>query len=120
MDRTTKKILFWSPRILCILFALFTSIFAFDVFIEHSGIGNILLALLMHLIPTFLIVFVLILSWRREWIGALIFTLLAIFYIVMVWGRFPLVTYVSISGPLFLIGGLFLINWKYKSELKIR
>jgi len=108
-----KRTLFWSPRILGILFALFTSIFALDVFGEHSGIWNILVALIMHLIPTFIIVIVLIISWRWEWIGAIIFTILSLFYIVWTWGQFPLVTYVLIAGPLLLIGVLFLMNWFY-------
>jgi hypothetical protein len=120
MNRITKQTLFWFPRVLCILFALFTSIFALDVFSEHSGIWNILVALVMHLIPTFIIVIVLIISWRWEWIGAIIFIILSLFYVVWTWGRFPLVTYLTIAGPLFLIGVLFLLNWVYKSELKTK
>jgi hypothetical protein len=120
MNKITKKTLFWSPRVLGMLFALFISIFALDVFSEHSGIWNILFALMMHLIPTFIIVIVLIISWRWEWIGALIFIILSLFYVVWAWGRFHLVAYVTISGPLFLIGILFLMNWFYKPELKIK
>ena len=110
MNRITKRT----------LFALFTSIFALDVFSEHSGIWNILVALIMHLIPTFIIVIILIISWRWEWIGAFIFIALSLFYLVWTWGRFPFVNYVLIAGPLFLIGVLFLMNWYFNLELKTK
>src|ERR1035441_3495384 len=52
MKTSTKRFLFWTPRIICILFACFVSIFALDVFQENHGFWNTLLALLIHLIPT--------------------------------------------------------------------
>ncbi len=119
MNKTTKRVLFWSPRILCILFALFTSLFALDVFSEGYSFWKTILAVMIHLIPTTgIIVIALLISWRWEWIGAVLFIGLAIFYLVLVWGRFPFITYVTISGPLFLVGFLFAGNWKYKSELQ--
>jgi len=32
MNALLKRLFFWSPRILCILFAVFLSLFALDVF----------------------------------------------------------------------------------------
>jgi hypothetical protein len=63
---------------------------------------------------------VLIISWRREWIGGIVFILLALLYIISIWGRFPLITYIGISGPLGLIGVLFLLNWRYRNSLRTR
>ncbi len=37
MKRPMKQFLFWSPRVLTILFALFLSLFALDVFGEGYG-----------------------------------------------------------------------------------
>lgn len=118
MTKPVKNILFWTPRILCILFSIFISLFAFDVFTSGYTIWQTLLALIMHLIPAFLILCVLAFSWNREWIGGILFIALGIYYIAMAWGKFDLAAYFIISGPLFLIGILFLINWFYKSEIQ--
>jgi hypothetical protein len=60
MNKTTKRVLFWTPRIVCILFAIFISLFAVDVFSAGYSLPKTILALLMHLIPTGVIVIVLI------------------------------------------------------------
>jgi hypothetical protein len=57
---------------------------------------------------------VLAVSWRWEWVGAVVYAALGVLYLVMVWGRFHWSAYVTISGPLFLVGALFLISWLYK------
>ena len=118
MNKTTKQILFWSPRALCILFALFVSIFALDVFREGYDFWRTLLALAMHLIPTVIVVLFLIIAWRWEWIGGIVFLVLAVFYIIWAWGRFPLSVYFVISGPMIIISILFFLNWKYRTEIK--
>jgi len=116
MNNNTKRVIFWVPRILCIFFALFISLFSFDVFGEGYGFWKTIGALLIHLIPTYIVIIATVIAWRWEWIGAILFTGLAIFYLVFAWGKFPLFTYLAISGPLFLVGGLFLINWIYKTD----
>ena len=118
MKRPVKRLLFWTPRILCILFAVFVSLFALDVFGEGYGLWGTMLALLMHLIPTGVILIVLAISWRWEWVGGVLFITLGVLYLVMAWGRFHWSTYLVISGPLFLVGVLFLINWLYRAELR--
>jgi len=120
MNGPVKRLLFWTPRVLCIAFALFISLFALDVFSEGYNFWKTVLALMIHLTPTVVIVAVLAVSWRWEWVGGILFILFGAFYIVEVWGRFPWVTYLVISGPLFLIGVLFLINWFYREELWAR
>jgi hypothetical protein len=106
------------PRILCIIFAALISIFALDVFGEGYGFWKTVLALLIHLIPTGIILVVLALSWRWEWIGGVIFVALAALYIIAFWGRFHWSVYVIMSGSLFLLGILFLINWVCRRWLR--
>jgi hypothetical protein len=115
-----KRVLFWTPRVLGILFAIFLSGFALDVFSEGYGFWQTIGALLLHLVPVYIVVIVLVIAWRWEWVGAILFTALAVFYVIWMWGRFPLVTYLSISGPLVLIGVLFLSNWIYRVQLRMR
>jgi hypothetical protein len=120
MNTSTKRVLFWTPRVLGILFAMFLSMFALDVFGEGHGFGETILALLIQLAPTYIVVIALVFAWRWEWIGAILFNALAVFYVVWAWGRFPLITYLSISGPLVLVGVLFLFNWIHRAQLRTR
>lgn len=94
-----------------ILFAAFISIFALDVFGEGYGFWGTIVALLMHMVPTFLITGALLAGWRWEWPGAVLFIGLGIFYIVMSRGRMDIAACLPIPGPAFLVGALFLINW---------
>ena len=115
MNTSTKRVLFWAPRVLCILFAMFLSMFASDVFSEGYGFGETILALLIHLVPTYLVVIALVIAWRWERVGAILFIALALFYLVTSRGESWI-----ISGPLFLVGVLFLLNWTYRAQLKTR
>ena len=62
--KPAQQLLYWAPRALSIVFAVLSSLFALDVFKEGQGFWVTALALLMHLIPTFLILIVLAVSWR--------------------------------------------------------
>lgn len=113
MNTSTKRVLFWAPRVLSILFVLFISVFALDVFSEGYGFWEAILALLIHLIPTFILIIALVFAWRWEWVGALLFTAVALFFLISSGGE----SWV-ISGPLFVIGTLFLLNWIYRDKLE--
>ncbi len=114
---STRRILYWTPRILTLLFAAFISIFALDVFGVGYSPWETAVALFMHLIPTFIILIALGLAWRWEWIGAVAFLGLALFYVVMTWGQFPWSVYLIIAGPAVLIGILFGYDWVFREEL---
>ena len=119
MEESVKRLLFWTPRILCIAFAVFVSLFALDVFGEGYKFFETVLLFLIHLIPTGILLIALVVSWRCEWIGAIAFTALGVLYIVMFWDReFSWSVYVMMSGPLFLLGILFLINWLCRKQLR--
>ncbi len=111
-----KRLLFWSPRILCILFAAFISGFALDVFGQGYSGWETIVALAMHLIPTAIFLALLVLAWRWEWMGAIVFPVLGLLYIALFQGRFHWSTYLVIAGPLFLVGGLFLCDWLLRSK----
>ena len=117
MKRPVKKILFWSPRILGILIAVFVSLFALDVFGEGYSTVETIVALAMHLIPTFVILVVLGIAWRWEWIGGFLFVTLGVLYITLFWEPSNLPAYLVISGPLFLAGILFLLDGCYRSAI---
>lgn len=109
MEKRWQKALHWAPRVLGILFALFISIFALDVFGRGYAFWEFVLALVMHLVPTYIVVLLLMLSWRQEFIGGVNFVALSALYILLFRNQHFL-TYILISGPAFLIGALFIWN----------
>jgi len=118
MKASQKRILFWTPRVLSLLFALFVSLFALDVFGMGYGFWETVLALLIHLIPVYVLLIGLALAWRWEWIGALCFIGFALWYLAEAWGRFPLSVYLMMAGAPFVVGVLWLLDWFYRAELR--
>jgi hypothetical protein len=116
VNETVKKILFWTPRVLGILIAIFISLFALDVFMEGYGFWETIVALLMHLIPTAIVLVILGIAWRWEKIGGILFILLGVLYITFFWDPDRLPAYLMISGPLFLAGILFLLDGFIRTE----
>ncbi len=117
MNKTLKQTMFWSPRIAAILFVLFLSLFALDIFEMNLGFWGTILGLFMHLIPSILLAIAIALAWRWEWIGALVFAGWSIFYLVTTRG-FLWSVYAIIAGVPFVIGILFLLDWIYRKEIR--
>ena len=111
-----KRLLFWSPRVLCIAFALFLSLFALDVFSGGLGLAKTIIALLIHLIPTVIVLVVLAISWRWEWVGGVLYIAAEMLYLIRAWHHADWV--IVISGPLFSVGALFLLNWWKRAEIR--
>lgn len=120
------KILYWTPRVISILFIFFLALFSLDVFEPGMSAGKIMLGLLMHNIPSIIMAVLLVIAWKKEIVGAvgyfgagLLYNGIVIFNIV----NSGLQWYLAISwsliiaGPLFIIGILFLINWKKRNEM---
>ncbi len=65
------------PRILSILAIAFVSLFALDSF-DHGSISEQIQAFLIHMIPSFILMIILAIAWRRELIGGIIYILIGI------------------------------------------
>ncbi len=74
------KILHWLPRILCILAILFISLFALDAFEPGRTFWQQLGAFLIHMIPSFVLLGILLVAWKWEFIGGLIFTVIGLVF----------------------------------------
>ena len=125
MNDFSKRALFWTPRALSIAFIAFLSIFALDVFDEHLGFWQSVLAFIVHQIPVFALLAALILAWRWEWIGAALYSAAGLLYVawaVSMSRPVPpakrVIWILLIAGPAFLIAGLFLANWLKRRELR--
>ena len=102
------------------LFAAFLSMLVLDVFSEGYGFWETILALLIHLIPTGVILLLLAITWRWEWVGGFLFPVLGVLYLIEVWGQQHWLTYLVIPGPLILVGVLFLVSWSYREKIRER
>jgi len=126
MEKKINKFLYWTPRILSIIFLLFLAIFSLDVFDMQLDVWETIIGLFMHNIPVLILLIILIISWKHEIVGGIVFILAGLFYVVTVlrtvlistphpW--FMLFWPVPIAGPAFLIGVLFLIGWFKKRKI---
>lgn len=110
MSRSNSHLLYWYPRILSIIFALFLSLFTLNVFQEYLGIRATVIALLLHLIPAAAVALALLFAWLWEWIGTIFYTLAAVVYAFKVAPKHP-DWVLAISGPLLVMAALFLVAW---------
>jgi uncharacterized membrane protein YccC len=95
-----KNIFYWLPRILAILFIVFISVFALDVIGEPQWF----LALLIHLIPSFILILLTIIAWRNEKVGGFLF-LVAGFIITIFFHSVVLALPAFIIGIIFFLAG---------------
>jgi ABC-type multidrug transport system permease subunit len=124
------KFLYWTPRILSILFLAFVAMFSLDVFDNNYGFWGTILALFMHNIPVFILIIALVISWKHEIVGGIAFILAGLLYIFWLvttkltstgFQGYYLLWILNISVPAFLIGILFILGWiKRKNKHKIR
>ncbi|MCY3001502.1 MAG: hypothetical protein NTV21_06830 [Planctomycetota bacterium] len=100
----------WLPRVLALAFTAFLSLFALDAFEGVEGLAQRAVALAMHLVPTAVCLLLVVLAWRRPWIGAASFGVLAAAYVGIAWSHPSWV--LVISGPLALVALAYFIAWR--------
>jgi hypothetical protein len=74
------QFLVFTPRVIVILATLFVSIFALDSFSNNHSIWQQLGEFVIHLIPSFVLIAFLIIAWKWELVGGIIFTLLSLIF----------------------------------------
>ena len=72
------KVFHWLPRIICLLAILFVSLFAADAFAPELTIWQQLGAFIIHLIPSFVLIAFLIVAWKWEYVGGIIFIIIGL------------------------------------------
>lgn len=104
-----NKFLYWTPRILGILFILFLMVFSLDVFNEGLNFWQTISAFFMHNIPVLVLLISLIIFWKLEILTGIIFIIVGIFFIESL----------IVAVPAFITGVLFILNWsKQRSKKK--
>ena len=95
-------------KTLLIIYVLFISVFALDVFSKNEPWYKILIGLFIHLVPSFIVILSGIIAWRNEKAGGTILILLGIIFSICL--NTITASLLSVCFPLILIGSLFL--WK--------
>ena len=112
METSKNSKLIWFPRILAILFILFLSLFALDVWSAVAPFWTKLWGFLIHLIPSFVLLIALAISWRCPAAGGVIFMLIALIFTVWFRTYTALPAFLTISGIPFVAGLLFCLGTK--------
>jgi hypothetical protein len=126
MEQKINKFVYWAPRILSIMFILFLMLFSLDIFDMELDFWGTALGLFMHNIPALFLLVILIISWKYEIVGGIVFTLAGTLYIARLlmtilrtpppqW--FMLFWSLPIAGPALLVGILFLVCWFKKKKI---
>ncbi len=121
MERKVSKFVYWTPRILSILFMIFLAMFSLDAITPEASPEQIALGLLMHNLPVIALLIVLIVSWKYEIVGGIAFILAGVLYVIMT-ANAGIPWYLAfswsptIAGPAFFIGILFMLNWFKKKH----
>jgi len=124
MDRYLK-IIHWSPRILCILAILFVSLFALDSFDPRLTFIQQMQALFFHLIPTYILILLLIIAWKRELVGGIMLMMLGLGFMPSIYSHnyamnhsvwMSLSVILMINFPFVLTGGMFVISHYLKRK----
>ena len=115
MTSTSGRLLLWAPRLLGVLTCLFVGLFALDAFNEERTFLEALPAFAIHLAPAAFLCGIVFASWRREWVGGTVFVACGAAYVGLARGRFDWV--LLVSGPLLVVGTLFLLSWRLHDKL---
>lgn len=111
-----NRIIYWLPRGAALLFIAFLSIFAGDVFEQYHG-WEAILPLLIHLLPSLVLLLVVMAAWKYELVGALLFLMAAIGYVWMAGLGRNWSWYAAIDGPALVVSMLFFLGWWRKRRI---
>jgi hypothetical protein len=104
-----KKLLWWTPRILAILAILFMMMFSMDCFGPEYSFKEKMICFIMHNIPVYFVIICLVIAWKWELPGGILFILASITGAVYFngfgknWGVLPIMAPFLITGILFLV-----------------
>lgn len=79
-ESTLSKVLFWSPRVICVFAIFLISVFALDAFAPGLTAWQQLGAFIMHMIPSMALVSLLVYSWKHEKWGGTLFLLVGLIF----------------------------------------
>jgi predicted neutral ceramidase superfamily lipid hydrolase len=119
-DMETKEmIIHWTPRILGIVAILFVSMFSLDAFEHGLPLSRQLLNFTIHLIPSYVLLALLVVGWKKPYLGGILFAMAGVVlspfvYMVnynrthSVWISLTIILIITV--PFIVVGILFMIS----------
>ncbi|MCX6304988.1 MAG: hypothetical protein NT040_08470 [Bacteroidetes bacterium] len=123
--KTSIRIIHWIPRVICILAILFVSMFALDSFAPGMPLWQQIGGFFMHLIPSFVLILFLIIAWKWELIGGIMFVIIGLGLLPFIYMMnyqmnhsvmMSLGVVLVINFPFILVGILFVLSHFLKSK----
>ncbi|HOY31307.1 MAG TPA: hypothetical protein PKW80_05460 [Bacteroidales bacterium] len=122
-------IIHWVPRIICILAILFVSLFAFDSFDPGLTTGQQIVGFIIHLIPSFILTGLLLVAWKWEYWGGILFMIIGLSlspFVFMinyrmnhsVWMSLGII--MALTIPFAITGFLFILSHHLKKKNQIK
>jgi len=112
MKVSRDAVLTWAPRIFGLGLSLFLGTISLDAMGSGPDVMETAVALAMGFVPAAIILVTVIVAWKHELIGAIVFTGLAIFYAVTSIGHLSWI--LLIGGPLVIAAILYFVGWRYR------
>ena len=117
--KTSIRLFHWMPRILCILAILFISIFAADAFGPGRSLAEQLGDFILHLIPSFVLLIILLVAWKWELAGGILFLVIGLGLSPFIyrlnynmnhsaWMSFLIILMITV--PFIIVGALFIMS----------
>ena len=106
MNERSRWWVLWSPRILAIVVCLFLGLFALD--------AGTVPDFAVHVAPVLVLLVIVGISWRWEWVGGLVFPGVAAAYAYV--ARDHVSWVLVVSAPLLIVGLLYLWSWRRHSS----
>ncbi|MGE5428079.1 MAG: hypothetical protein ACM3O8_09315, partial [Methylococcaceae bacterium] len=123
--------LHWLPRVICILGILFISKYAIDSIESYLTIWQQILTLMLHLVPCVILAALLVIAWKWELAGGILFTVIGLALTPVIFKHnynlnesiaMSLGIVTMITFPLVIIGNLFTFSYikrrKYRLMMK--
>jgi len=108
------KTIHWAPRMAAVLIILFLGLFSLDVFEMEASPLELLGGFLIHNIPSFALLAVLLAAWKRPAVGFVAFLAAGVLFTLMfVHSLEALPNLLLFSLPILLIAALFYADWKW-------
>lgn len=125
--KTSIRLFHWMPRIICILAILFISMFAADAFGPGRSFAEQLGDFIIHLIPSFVLLFILFVAWKWERTGGILFLVIGLALSPFIFRLnynmnhsvwMSLLIILMITVPFIIVGILFIMSSSLKKKDK--
>lgn len=108
----------WIPRVLGVLYIVFFSVFSMDTLQNNVPLIERMGGLLIHLLPSFVLIALLILSWSRPLLGGFIFSFCSLYVTVYFHTYQSIFSFLCFTLPLAIMALLFFISPVKEKKLK--